>query len=57
MIIATPNVDYDQAIAAQLLDPFPISETNAAVNTLIEEKIIHKQSAANTARFYGFHSR
>ena len=57
MIIATSNVDYDQAVAAELLDSFPIGETNAAVNTLIEEKIIHKQSAVNTARFFGFHTR
>jgi hypothetical protein len=56
MIIATPLNIYNQEVATKLLSPFPKSETNGAIILLNDEKVIHKQSAADTARFFGFTS-
>ncbi len=54
MIIATPPETYDQNSAARLLNTFPKSETNEAVTALLDEKVIVRQPAGVSVRFFGF---
>lgn len=54
MIIGTPHKIYNQDAAARLLDMYPKSDVNQAITSLMNEKVILKQSAAETARFFGF---
>ena len=57
MIIGTPNDVYDERVATGILAAFSKREISAAVTWLLNERIIHRQSAAVTARFFGFTPR